>query len=80
VSLKEKEMGLNRDLLDNKDTLMRYPILEEFTTDILYQKALVLQRSVATNFFALLWHIVNNHKFLMSLMLPPAVEFMLPSD
>jgi len=48
VSLKEKEMGLNRDILENKDTLMRYPKLEEFTTDIIYQKALVLQRSVAT--------------------------------
>jgi len=44
VSLKEKEMGLNRDILENKDMLMRYPKLEEFPADILYQKALVLQR------------------------------------
>jgi len=42
-------MGLNRDVLENKDTLMRYPKLEEFTTDILYQKALVLQRSAASS-------------------------------
>jgi len=40
-------MGLNRDLLENKDTLMQYPKLEEFTSDIVYQKALVLQRSVS---------------------------------
>ena len=46
VSLKEKEMGLNRDVLENKDALMRYPKLEEFSPNILYQKALVLQRSV----------------------------------
>ena len=39
-------MGLNRDVLENKDMLMRYPKLEEFTTDIIYQKAVVLQRFV----------------------------------
>jgi len=46
VSLKEKEMGLNRDVLENKDALMRYPILEEFSASVLYQKALALQRSM----------------------------------
>jgi len=49
VSLKEKEMGLNRDVLENKDALMRYPKLEEFPPTILYQKALVLQRSAVRN-------------------------------
>jgi len=44
MSLKEKEMGLNRDVLENKDVLMRYPKLEEFPASVLYQKALVLQR------------------------------------
>jgi len=44
VSLKEKEMGLNRDVLESKDTLMRYPKLEGFATDVLYGKALALQR------------------------------------
>ena len=50
VSLKEKEMGLNRDILENKDMLMRYPKLEEFTTNVIYQKALVLQRSIGYHF------------------------------
>jgi len=59
VSLKEKEMGLNRDVLENKDALMRYPKLEEFATDILYQKALVLQRLAARNhcYFYIIQHI-----------------------
>jgi len=39
-------MGLNRDVLENKDALMRYPILEEFSASVLYQKALALQRSM----------------------------------
>jgi E3 ubiquitin-protein ligase HECTD3 len=43
-SSKEKEMGLNRDLLENKDVLIRYPRLEEFDVDVLYRKALVLLR------------------------------------
>lgn len=40
-------MGLNRDLLENKELLIRYPLLNNDDVDVLYRKALALLRWVS---------------------------------
>lgn len=45
MSCKEKEMGFNRDLL-TPAKIAEFPLLDGCDVDLLYQKAIVMQRQV----------------------------------
>ncbi|XP_064625661.1 E3 ubiquitin-protein ligase HECTD3-like isoform X2 [Lineus longissimus] len=45
-SNKERDAGLNIDLF-SAETLVRYPVLESFTREVLYRRAILLQRFVS---------------------------------